>query len=49
MRRKFNNFTEEKDELVKDFFYDNLNQIYRISPANNTKISVGDVNTKIGR
>jgi hypothetical protein len=57
MRGKFNNFTiislcaptEERDELVKDFFYDKLNQIYQRIPAHDTKIIVGDFNAKRGR
>lgn len=55
MRGKFNNFTiisvhaptEERDELVKDFFYGKLNQIYQRIPVH--KIIVGDFNAKRGR
>jgi len=57
MRGKFNNFTiilvcaptEERDKLVKDFFYDKLNQIYQRIPAHDTEIIVGDFNAKSGR
>ena len=54
---KINNFTiishtrntEEKDELVKDSFYDRLNHLYQRIPAYDKKITVGDFNTKIGK
>jgi len=56
MRWKFNNFTilvhapvEERDELVKDFCYDKLNQIYQRTPAHDVKIVVGNFNAKTGR
>jgi hypothetical protein len=57
MRGKFSNFTvilvhapnREKNKLVEDSLYDKLNQIYQRIPAHDTKIIVGNFNTKIGR
>jgi hypothetical protein len=57
MGGKRNNFTiilahapmEEKDKLIKDSFYDKLNQIYQRIPAHDTKTMVGDFNAKIGK
>jgi hypothetical protein len=57
MRGKFNNFTvilvhapnREKNKLVKDSLYDKLNQIYQRIPEHDTKIIVGNFNTKIER
>jgi hypothetical protein len=57
MRGKLSNFTiisvsartQEKDELVKDSFYDKLNQIYRSIPAHITNIIGGAFNVEIGR
>jgi hypothetical protein len=57
IRGKFNNFTiilvpapvEEKDELVKGFFYDKHNQIHQRIPAHDMKVIVVDFNTKVGR
>jgi len=40
---------EERDELVKDFCYDKLNQIYQRTPAHDVKIVVGNFNAKTGR
>jgi hypothetical protein len=40
---------EERDELVKDFCYDKLNQIYQRTPAHDAKIVVGNFNAKTGR
>ena len=39
----------EENELLKDSFYDKLNQIYQRIPAYDTKIIVGHCNAKIGR
>ena len=57
MRGKLNNFTvilvhapnREKNKLVKDSLYVKLNQIYQRIPEHDTKIIVGNFNTKIGR
>jgi len=57
VRGKLNNFTiifvraptEERDKLVKDSFYDKLNQIYQRIPAHDTEIIVGDFNAKSAR
>jgi len=57
MGGKINNFTiisctrtiEEKDELVKDSFYDRFNHLYQTIPAHDMKITVGNFNTKIGK
>ena len=54
---KINNFTiishtrttEEKDEPVKDSFYDKINHLYQRIRAHDMKITVGDFNTKIGK
>jgi hypothetical protein len=56
MGGKINNFTiisctrttEEKDELVKDSFYDKINHLHQRIPAH-MKITAGDFNTKIGK
>jgi hypothetical protein len=57
MRGGFNNFTillvhtrtEENDEILSDSLYDKLNQIHQRIQAHDTKIAVGDFNTKIER
>jgi exonuclease III len=54
---KFNNTTmmcahaptEEKDYESKETFCEKLDQIYHRAPAHDTKIIIGDLNTKIGQ
>lgn len=39
---------EEKDEEIKDIFYDELKQAYNAIPRHAIKITMGDMNAKIG-
>jgi exonuclease III len=41
--------TEDKEELVKDEFYQNLEKAYDAAPSNDIKMVIGDVNARIGR
>ena len=41
--------TEDKDEDMKDDFYEKLQRIYDRSPARDIKIILGDLNAKVGR
>ena len=41
--------TEEKDENIKDEFYDKLGRIFDSLPSNDIKIIMGDLNAKIGK
>jgi hypothetical protein len=41
--------TEDKEELVKDEFYQNLEKAYDAAPSNDIKMAIGDLNAKIGR
>ena len=41
--------TEEKDDAVKDAFYANLEDLYDICPAYNSKIVLGDFNAMVGQ
>src|ERR1700710_3001972 len=41
--------TEDKDETIKDQFYDQLELIYDELPKADIKILLGDLNAKIGR
>jgi hypothetical protein len=41
--------SEEKDEAVKDTFYENLENTYNQTPRNDVKIILGDFNAKISR
>ncbi|KAI8121895.1 Craniofacial development protein 2 [Lucilia cuprina] len=41
--------TEEKDEGVKDRFYDRLDDLYDRCPKHDVKIVLGDFNAKIGK
>ena len=41
--------TNEKDDTIKDLFYDELDMVYDSAPNNDIKIVLGDFNAKIGR
>jgi len=41
--------TEEKDDYEKDYFYEDLDQIYEDCPKRDVKIIIGDRNAKIGQ
>jgi hypothetical protein len=41
--------TEDKDEDIKDSFYEELEEIFDQFPRYNTKILLGDLNAKVGR
>jgi exonuclease III len=41
--------TEEKDEDIKDKFYEELERLYDTLPLHCIKIVVGDMNAKVGR
>lgn len=41
--------TEDKDDDVKDVFYENLQKAYNNSPARDIKIVLGDFNAKVGQ
>ncbi len=41
--------TEDKPDLIKDVFYDELGTAYASAPANDVKIILGDFNAKIGK
>jgi exonuclease III len=41
--------TEEKEELQKDNFYEDLERIYRKAPKYDIKIVMGDFNAKVGK
>ena len=41
--------TEEKDDVVKDAFYAELEDVYDKCPAHDAKIVLGDFNAKVGR
>jgi endonuclease/exonuclease/phosphatase family metal-dependent hydrolase len=40
---------EEKDEVNKDIFYDNLSNLYDSCPSQDAKIVIGDFNAQIGK
>jgi len=41
--------TEEKDGVITDIFYDELEQVYNAIPRQSIKIILGDMNAKIGQ
>lgn len=41
--------TEDKDEEVKDLFYEGLDNVCNLVPTNKLKILLGDFNAKIGQ
>jgi hypothetical protein len=41
--------TEDKDEIEKNSFYDNLNRIYHKVATHDFKIIMGDMNAKVGK
>ncbi|PNF29447.1 hypothetical protein B7P43_G04559 [Cryptotermes secundus] len=41
--------TEEKEEEVKDYFYQQMEETYDSIPSNDTKVILGDLNAKIGK
>jgi hypothetical protein len=41
--------TEDKDDDIKDSFYEELEQVFYQLPRYNMKILLGDVNSKVGR
>ena len=41
--------TEENDDVVKDAFFDKLEDVYDKCPAHDAKIVLGDLNVKVGR
>jgi hypothetical protein len=40
---------EEKEEIQKDNFYEDLERIYRKAPKYDIKIVMGDFNAKVGK
>jgi hypothetical protein len=40
--------TEEKEDEVKEAFYEKLEEVYNSTSRNNVKIILGDLNAKIG-
>ena len=41
--------TEEKDEVQKDDFYEELKRIYMRAPKHDIKVVMGDFNSKVGK
>ena len=41
--------TEEKDDELKDTFYEKLDEVYERCPRHDVKIVIGDFNAKVGR
>jgi hypothetical protein len=41
--------TEDKDDVIKDSFYEELEQVFDQFPRYHMKILLGDFNTKVGR
>jgi endonuclease/exonuclease/phosphatase family metal-dependent hydrolase len=41
--------TEEKDETIKNSFYDRLDRTYQKMPKHDVKIIIGDMNAKVGK
>ncbi|PNF31855.1 hypothetical protein B7P43_G08920 [Cryptotermes secundus] len=41
--------TEEKEEEVKDYFYQQMEETYDSIPSNDIKVILGDLNAKIGK
>jgi endonuclease/exonuclease/phosphatase family metal-dependent hydrolase len=41
--------TEEKEEIEKEDFYQNLEEVYDSCPSNDIKIVLGDLNAKVGK
>jgi exonuclease III len=41
--------TEEKDETIKNSFYDRLDRTYQKMPKHDIKIIIGDMNAKVGK
>jgi exonuclease III len=41
--------TEEKDEMQKGEFYEDLERIYKKAPKHDTKIVMGDFNANVGK
>jgi exonuclease III len=41
--------TEEKDEMQKDAFYEDLERIYKKAPKHDIKVLIGDFNAKVGK
>jgi len=41
--------TEEKDEVQKDDFYEDLERIYTEAPKHDIKVVMGDFNAKVGK
>jgi hypothetical protein len=41
--------TEEKDEIQKDDFYEDLERIYMKIPKHDIKVVMGDFNSKVGK
>jgi hypothetical protein len=39
--------TKDKEELVKDEFYQNLEQAYDAAPSNDIKMVIGDLKAKL--
>ena len=40
---------EEKDEIQKDDFYEDLERIYMKAPKHDIKVVMGDFNAKVGK
>jgi exonuclease III len=41
--------TEDKEDFVKDEFYQELERVYDSTAINDTKIIIGDLNAKVGK
>ena len=41
--------TEEKEEIQKDDFYEDLERMYKKAPKHDIKIVMGDFNAKVGK
>jgi hypothetical protein len=41
--------TEDKDDVIKDSFYEELEQVFDLFPMYHMKILLGDFNAKVGR
>jgi hypothetical protein len=41
--------TEDKDDVIKDSFYEELEQVFDQFPRNHMKTLLGDINAKVGR
>jgi hypothetical protein len=41
--------TEEKEEMQKDDFYEDLERIYMKVPKHDIKVTMGDFNAKVGK